>query len=467
MGPASPWLDQSPRAPRGSLSKPPGLTLRLQKGEDISLPDWALHVTHDETVLVVEELDADLGDLSTGSGPSHDLDNNSELQRRLLRVRCQPKKKEKKEHESLRQRAGSSEKKVAQGAQSEAARGKQVRRPQRRSASRIARARCRHGTVWSFPSLCPTPDPQDLGGLEDGERKNRWVPRQPLEAIAPRSAASSAILASHYGHLTPPSGGTGFLTMVTVGFARPALVLCTACLRFGFGPSLSLFFLGERGGRRRCRNRVLETRRKIARTSHFNGSRMDSSLRNVQRKCLRRGGGGGGGEAGEHRSKIAPFRRTHCCEARRPPTGRDHFYDNSRILSTRDERYTPVARQRNPRDHTPPFPGSQSREVRDEGRGLSKEEKRATARQRSSEAEGLLFFGKYSVYNTHTHTWRGRGAPAGAKAAASESLHLLLRSLRTHLRRPRPSPRLLSSPRPRQARCRPSRRCRPSSPPSG
>ena len=214
MGPASPWLDQSPRAPRGSLSKPPGLTLRLQKGEDISLPDWALHVTHDETVLVVEELDADLGDLSTGSGPSHDLDNNSELQRRLLRVRCQPKKK-KKEYES--QRAGSSpvgvgvKKKVAQGAQSEAARGKQVRRPERRSASRIARARCRHGTVWSFPSLCPTPDPQDLGGLEDGERKNRWVPRLPLEAIAPRSAASSAILASHYGHLTPPSGEQGSL----------------------------------------------------------------------------------------------------------------------------------------------------------------------------------------------------------------------------------------------------------------
>ena len=177
---------------------------------------------------------------------------------------------------------------------------------------------------------------------------------------------------------------------------------------------------------------------------------------------------GEGGEAGEHRScKIAPFRRTHCCEARRPPTGRDHFY--FQLPNSRHERYTPVARQRNPRDHTPPFPGSQSREVRDEGRGLSKERGRATARQRSSEAEGLLFFGKYSVYNTHTHThtWRGRGAPAGAKAAASESLHLLLRSLRTHLRRPRPSPRPLSSPRPRQARCRPSRRCRPSSPPSG
>ena len=463
MGPASPWLDQSPRTPRGSLSKPPGLTLRLQKGEDISLPDWALHVTHDETVLVVEELDADLGDLSTGSGPSHDLDNNSELQRRLLRVRCQPKKKKKKEYESLRQRAGSSEKKVAQGAQSEAARGKQVRRPQRRSASRIARARCRHGTVWSFPSLCPTPDPQDLGGLEDGERKNRWVPRLPLEAIAPRSAASSAILASHYVHLTPPSGGTGFLTMVTVGFARPALVLlCTACLRFGFGPSLS----GERGGRRRCRNRVLETRKPGEnRTSHFNGSRMDSSLRNVQRKCLRRGGGRGG------RGRRTPIQdRAISSHSLLRSTPASHWQGsllrqlpNSRLGTSG----TPVARQRNPRDHTPPFPGSQSREVRDEGRGLSKERGRAKARQRSSEAEGLLFFGKYSVYNTHTHTWRGRGAPAGAKAAASESLHLLLRSLRTHLRRPRPSPRLLSSPRPRQARCRPSRRCRPSSPPSG
>ena len=215
MGPASPWLDQSPRAPRGSLSKPPGLTLRLQKGEDISLPDWALHVTHDETVLVVEELDADLGDLSTGSGPSHDLDNNSELQRRLLQ--CVQAKRKRKERVFVSTGAGSSpvgvgvKKKVAQGAQSEAARGKQVRRPERRSASRIARARCRHGTVWSFPSLCPTPDPQDLGGLEDGERKNRWVPRLPLEAIAPRSAASSAILASHYVHLTPPSGEQGSL----------------------------------------------------------------------------------------------------------------------------------------------------------------------------------------------------------------------------------------------------------------
>ena len=269
--------------------------------------------------------------------------------------------RKKKEYESLRQRAGSSEKKVAQGAQSEAARGKQVRRPQRRSASRIARARCRHGTVWSFPSLCPTPDPQDLGGLEDGERKNRWVPRLPLEAIAPRSAASSAILASHYVHLTPPSGGTGFLTMVTVGFARPALVLqCTACLRFGFGPSLSF---GQRGGRRRCRNRVLETRKPGEnRTSHFNGSRMDSSLRNVQRKCLRRGGGGGGGEAGEHRSKIAPFRRTHCCEARRPPTGRDHFYDNSRILDSGRAVHTGGKTTEPSRPHSPfsRFPKSRS-----------------------------------------------------------------------------------------------------------
>ena len=254
--------------------------------------------------------------------------------------------------------------------------------------------------------------------------------------------------------------------MVTVGFARPALVLCTACLRF----APAHLSRAERGGRRRCRNRVLETRKPGEnRTSHFNGSRMDSSLRNVQRKCLRRGGGGGGGEARSGPKCTDPrsrhFALTVAKHAGLPLAG--ITFTTTLEFSTRDERYTPVARQRNPRDHTPPFPGSQSREVRDEDRGLSKEGGRAKARQRSSEAEGLLFFGKYSVYNTHTHTWRGRGAPAGAKAAASESLHLLLRSLRTHLRRPRPSPRLLSSPRPRQARCRPSRRCRPSSPPLG
>ena len=252
--------------------------------------------------------------------------------------------------------------------------------------------------------------------------------------------------------------------MVTVGFARPALVLCTACLRF----APAHLSRAERGGRRRCRNRVLETRKPGEnRTSHFNGSRMDSSLRNVQRKCLRRGGGGGGGA---RQANTDPRSRhfvalTVAKHAGLPLAG--ITFTTTLEFSTRDELYTQVARQRNPRDHTPPFPGSQSREVRDEDRGLSKEGGRAKARQRSSEAEGLLFFGKYSVYNTHTHTWRGRGAPAGAKAAASESLHLLLRSLRTHLRRPRPSPRLLSSPRPRQARCRPSRRCRPSSPPLG
>ena len=193
MGPASPWLDQSPRAPRGSLSKPPGLTLRLQKGEDISLPDWSLHVTHDETVLVVEELDADLGDLSTGSGPSHDLDNNSELQRRLLRVRCQPKKKKKKKYESLRQRAGSSpvglgvKKKVAQGAQSEAARGKQVRRPQRRSASR-------HGTSGVSLAFAPHQTPRTLVVSRTGREKTdgfRACLLKRSRRVAPRRRPSS------------------------------------------------------------------------------------------------------------------------------------------------------------------------------------------------------------------------------------------------------------------------------------
>ena len=39
------------------------LALRLHESEDVTLPDRALHVTHDLAVLVVEELDANLGDL--------------------------------------------------------------------------------------------------------------------------------------------------------------------------------------------------------------------------------------------------------------------------------------------------------------------------------------------------------------------------------------------------------------------
>jgi len=61
------------------LPQATGFTLRLEEGEDVVLPDWALDVTDDGAGRVVHELDADLGDTTTGSGPAEDLDDLCEL----------------------------------------------------------------------------------------------------------------------------------------------------------------------------------------------------------------------------------------------------------------------------------------------------------------------------------------------------------------------------------------------------
>ena len=53
-----------------SLAQAPRLALRLEQREDVALADGALDVAHDEAVLVVEELDADLGDLQDAEGAS-------------------------------------------------------------------------------------------------------------------------------------------------------------------------------------------------------------------------------------------------------------------------------------------------------------------------------------------------------------------------------------------------------------
>lgn len=51
----------------------PGLTLRLEEGEDVVNADGALDVTDDGTRSVVHELDADLGDTTTRAGTAEDL----------------------------------------------------------------------------------------------------------------------------------------------------------------------------------------------------------------------------------------------------------------------------------------------------------------------------------------------------------------------------------------------------------
>ena len=61
------------------LAEPPGLTLGLEEGEDVVLPDGADNVADDGARLVVEELNADLGDGTTGASAAENLGHLSEL----------------------------------------------------------------------------------------------------------------------------------------------------------------------------------------------------------------------------------------------------------------------------------------------------------------------------------------------------------------------------------------------------
>lgn len=51
----------------------PSFTLRFQEGKDILLAHGTLHVPDDGTGLVVDELNPDLGNTTTGSGTSDHL----------------------------------------------------------------------------------------------------------------------------------------------------------------------------------------------------------------------------------------------------------------------------------------------------------------------------------------------------------------------------------------------------------
>lgn len=70
---------QEPPRPPAALAQPPGLSLRLKQGQDVTLTDRALDIPHDETVLVIQELDSDLGHLTPGASPAHHLHHNSQL----------------------------------------------------------------------------------------------------------------------------------------------------------------------------------------------------------------------------------------------------------------------------------------------------------------------------------------------------------------------------------------------------
>jgi len=62
-----------------SLSETASLALRLHQDKDIILTDGSLDVADDGTGLVLEELDANLGDTTTRSGAAEDTGHTGEL----------------------------------------------------------------------------------------------------------------------------------------------------------------------------------------------------------------------------------------------------------------------------------------------------------------------------------------------------------------------------------------------------
>lgn len=62
---------------KASLTQSSGLTLRLHQAQDVVLSDWALDVSDDGSGGVLQELNSDLGDTTSGAGSAQNLDNLS------------------------------------------------------------------------------------------------------------------------------------------------------------------------------------------------------------------------------------------------------------------------------------------------------------------------------------------------------------------------------------------------------
>ncbi len=62
-----------------SLPQPPGLSLRLQQGQDVSLSHGALDISDDLSVLLSDELNFHLGTLTLGTGSAQNLDDTRQL----------------------------------------------------------------------------------------------------------------------------------------------------------------------------------------------------------------------------------------------------------------------------------------------------------------------------------------------------------------------------------------------------
>lgn len=60
-------------------AQPPRFPFGLEESEDVTFPYWTFHVPHDETILIIQELDPDLSHLTSGSGTTHHLDDDCKL----------------------------------------------------------------------------------------------------------------------------------------------------------------------------------------------------------------------------------------------------------------------------------------------------------------------------------------------------------------------------------------------------
>ena len=59
------------------LTQSSSFTLRLHQGQDVVLSDWALDVSDNGSGGVIQELNSDLGDTTTGTGSTENLLNSS------------------------------------------------------------------------------------------------------------------------------------------------------------------------------------------------------------------------------------------------------------------------------------------------------------------------------------------------------------------------------------------------------
>ncbi len=57
------------------LAQSSGLTLGLHEAQDVVLSDWALDVSDNGSGGVLNELDSDLGDTTSGAGSAQDLND--------------------------------------------------------------------------------------------------------------------------------------------------------------------------------------------------------------------------------------------------------------------------------------------------------------------------------------------------------------------------------------------------------